>query len=93
MAFHISNLHLDLEPVLAALARDAELVCRVRDDTNISDAETALGKNASVWLVLAAAPSDLGGLEADRHWLPARDTWHPVWTDDYSSLWRIFRSL
>ncbi len=93
MAFHISNLHLDLEPVLAALARDAGLVCRVRDDTNISDAETALGKNASVWLVLAAAPSDLGGLEADRHWLPARDTGHPVWTDDYSSLWRIFRSF
>ncbi len=41
LAFHISNLHLDLEPVFANLARDAGLACLLRDDTVISPEELA----------------------------------------------------
>lgn len=93
IAVHISNLHLDLEPVFAALAREAGLICRVRDDTVVPEAERNLGKGASVWLVLARDARDLGSLALDRHWLPARQTGLPVWTDDYSSILHVFRSL
>jgi hypothetical protein len=92
IAVHISNLHLDLEPVLSALAREAGLVCRVRDDTVVSDAERDLGKSASIWLVLARDAADLGPLAGDRRWLPARLTGQRVWTDNYSSILHAFRS-
>lgn len=91
LACHISNLHLDLEPVFANLARDAGLVCLLRDDTVTSDAETALGKSPSVWLALARDPADLAALAADNRWRPARPDAHAVWTDDYSSLLSAFR--
>ncbi len=91
IAVHISNLHLDLEPVLSALAREAGLVCRVRDDTLVPEAERNLGKAASVWLVLARDTADLGALASDRRWLPARLTGQRVWTDNYSSILHTFR--
>ena len=92
LAFHISNLHVDLEPVLAALAREADLVCRVRDDTAVSDAQRAIGKAPSVWLVMARDAAALGPLARDSRWVAARfDERHAVWTDDYSSLLSVFR--
>lgn len=93
IAVHISNLHLDLEPVLSALAREAGLICRVRDDTTVPEAERNLGKAASVWLVLAKDAADLGSLASDRRWLPGRLTGQRVWTDNYSSILHVFRSL
>ena len=91
LACHISNLHLDLEPVFANLARDAHLTCLIRDDTVISSEETALGKSPSVWLVLARDPADLGPLAHDSRWRTARGDDRAVWTDDYSSLLSAFR--
>jgi len=92
LAFHISNLHLDLEPVLANLARDAGLVGFVRDDTEISAAESGAGKSPSIWLVMARAPADVAALARDARWTPARgDPRQRVWTDDYSSLLSVFR--
>jgi hypothetical protein len=92
MAFHISNLHLDLEPVLAQLAQDAQLACVVRDDTGISSEELAAGKSPSVWLVMAHDAANLAPLLADPRWRMARQDEHvPVWTDHYSSVLSIFR--
>jgi spermidine synthase len=91
LACHISNLHLDLEPVFANLARDAGLVCLLRDDTLTSDAEAALGKSPSVWLVLARDAAEVSALAADNRWRPARPDTRAVWTDDYSSLLSAFR--
>lgn len=91
LACHISNLHLDLEPVFADLAHDAHLACLVRDDTVISPEESALGKAPSVWLVMASQPADLAALARDPRWRPARHDARAVWTDDYSSLLAAFR--
>ncbi|MSU66129.1 MAG: hypothetical protein EXS38_08540 [Opitutus sp.] len=92
LAFHISNLHLDLEPVFAGLARDAGLVCLTRDDTEIGADERALGKAPSIWLVMARGPADLAQLANDSRWHPSRGQEGPaVWTDDYSSLLSVFR--
>jgi hypothetical protein len=92
LAFHISNLHLELEPVFANLARDAQLTCLTRDDTEVPDALRASGKAPSVWLVMAPRADELAPLARDARWRPGRvDANLPVWTDDYSSLWRVFR--
>ncbi len=92
LVFHISNTHVDLEPVLAALARDAGLVVLVRADTDVPEDEFALGKAPSVWLVMARRADDLAVLAANPHWLPSRRNERAaIWTDDYSSLLSILR--
>ena len=92
LAFHISNLHLDLEPVFANLARDAHLACLTRDDTAVPAELRDLGKAPSVWLVMARNAADLVPLVRTPGWLPGRrDDRTAVWTDDYSSLWGAFR--
>jgi hypothetical protein len=70
LAVHISNRHLDLEPVLGNLAVDAGHVARVCEDGK----EERLGKFASTWVVLARREADLGRLagrrakDADQQW-------------------------
>lgn len=92
LAFHISNLHLDLEPVFANLARDAGLAALIRDDTDVRPADYRNGKSPSIWLVMARAPADLAKLSGDSRWqVPRGDDRQAVWTDDYSSLLSVFR--
>jgi hypothetical protein len=91
IACHISNLHLDLEPVFGRLAHDARLTCLVRDDTVVSSAEAATGKAPSIWLILARQPEDLAPFSRDVRWRPARRDSSGVWTDDHSSLLNAFR--
>jgi hypothetical protein len=92
LACHISNLHLDLEPVFARLAADARLAALVCDDTAISPADAALGKSPSIWIVLARDAADLAPLAGDGRWRPARDDpAQSVWTDHHSSLLSAFR--
>jgi SAM-dependent methyltransferase len=87
LAFHISNRYIDLAPALGALARDAGLVCRVRDDTALDPAEKQAGKTPSRWLVMAARESDLSGLADDARWVPpAIGPDEPIWTEDFSNL-------
>lgn len=92
LAFHISNLHLDLEPVFANLSHDARLASLIRYDTVLSPEELAAGKSPSIWLVMARGKDDLAKLAADSRWQPARgNDRQAVWTDDYSSLFSVFR--
>jgi spermidine synthase len=87
IAFHISNRHIDLTPVLGALARDAGLISRVRSDLKTSPDQVKDGKSASIWLVMAARTSDLGALANDPSWVePRLRADEAVWTDDYSNL-------
>jgi hypothetical protein len=155
MAFHISNRHLDLEPVLANLAKDLRLKGIIMHDED----EESPGKSRSTWVLLTpsrdadAASANLppeeqdtsssweryfgmrpgsevpkeqqddfdikqkrfhdtvvrkyfGDLAADVKTHPekeAKGNWQPlwwdekpnvgVWTDDYSNLLSVFRSL
>lgn len=92
LAFHISNVHLDLEPVVASLAADAGLTALVRNDQNLTQAEWEADKAPSIWAVVARSPSDLGPLGADPRWQPARaPAGTTLWTDDFSSLLGVLR--
>lgn len=91
LVFNVSNLHLNLEPVMGNLARDASLACLFQGDTKVSEAELGRGKTASRWIVMARDKAHLGALASDRRWRAARV--RPdmkVWTDDYSSLLSVF---
>ena len=92
LALHISNRYLDLEPVLANLARDAGLVGWMRDDTAVSAEESRNGKFPARWVVLARTPGEVRGLARDQRWkqLEARPR-VGLWTDDFSNLFTILR--
>lgn len=92
LVFHISNLYLDLAPILGAQARDAGLVSLVRDDTAVPQAEMDAGKYPSLWLVMSRNESDLGRVAQDARWKPAQPKHQArVWTDDYSNLLGIIK--
>lgn len=89
MAFNISNRHLNLAPLMAALAKDAGLVAYIKEDRNSEESELI---SSSMWVVLARETADLGGLEKDdTNWVPLDDTKaFAIWTDNYSN---IFQTL
>ncbi|MBI1796410.1 MAG: fused MFS/spermidine synthase [Candidatus Eisenbacteria bacterium] len=92
LALHLSNRYFDLEPVVARLAEDAGLACRVRLDPATSDAERALGRVGSCWAVVTRQTSDAAALDRDPRWRPPhRRRSAPLWTDDYSSLVSVLR--
>jgi hypothetical protein len=92
LAFHISNLYLDLGPVVAGLAHDAGLSALAQKDRGLLVSEAARGKNGSYWAAMARTPEALAPLSANPRWEPLPD--HdglPVWTDDFSSILSILR--
>ena len=90
LAFHISNLYLQLAPTLCALAKDAGLVCLVAEENAIPQTQSDAGKLPSRWLVMARSRSDLGALGTDGRWASvAVRPGTRVWTDDYSNLLRV----
>jgi hypothetical protein len=92
LAFHISNLYLDLAPTLGAQAHDAGLMCLMADDTGVSQAQIDAGKFPSIWLVMARSKADLGALATDPRWMPVKTPpGTQVWTDDYSNLLRTIK--
>ena len=83
LAVHVSNRHLDLEPVLANLAKDAGLVARVCDDGS----DRVNGRYSSTWVAVARRMEDLGSLAGDDEWTPLHEHPHDrLWTDDYSNI-------
>jgi hypothetical protein len=88
LAIHISNRHLDLEPVLGNLAKDANLVARVRSDGS----ENYRGKASSHWVLLTRRKSDLGSLAKDDDWEPlGPDDSQRLWTDDFSNILSVIK--
>jgi spermidine synthase len=91
LVFHISNRHLDLEPVLGNLAQDAGVSSIIRED-GADPEERQEGKQPSDWVVMARQADDLGSLAADERWQPLRTRAdQPVWTDAFGSLLSVFR--
>jgi hypothetical protein len=92
IAFHITNLYLDIAPTLGSLANDAGLVCITSDDHGVPQDQLDAGKLASHWLVMARSRADLGPLATDPHWVDMRvPPGTKVWTDDYSNLLRVIK--
>jgi hypothetical protein len=90
IAFHISNLYLQLSPTLAALANDAGMVSLMEDDSAVSAREIAYGKFPSKWMVMGRSEADLAGLSG--RWVAVdRKPGTRVWTDDYSNMLGIIK--
>lgn len=87
IAFNISNRHIDLLPVLAAIAQDAGL----HGIWKMAPAETPL-QFPSQWVVLSADAAWLNSLARNPIWqkLPAADASY-LWRDDYSNILRSFK--
>ena len=89
---HVSNRRLDLEPVVADLARDAGLDALLNNH-NVPDSIQDRSYNyGSDWVALARRREDLGALVSDSSWtdLTALRRQRP-WTDDYSNLFSVIR--
>jgi hypothetical protein len=91
IAFHISNRHLRLAPVLGRLAAAHGLIALEQRDWVGADMRDD-GKASSDWMLMARSRSDLGALVDDRRWaapeVPA-DT--PLWTDGFSNILGVFK--
>ena len=89
---HISNRHLDLEPVLAALAEHIGLVGRIKRHKSADEALPSELTESSRVAVLARDEGALRALDLDSGWAelgpPDRVR---VWTDDYASIVPILR--
>ena len=88
LVFNISNRYLDLKPLLANLARNSEppLVCYQRED-GISEEDSAKGKTASQWVILARSDADLRAIVKKPGWEQLEGKpGGSIWTDDFSNL-------
>ena len=85
MAFHITNRHLTLAPVLARLAASHGLIARVQRQA-VNQAITP-ERFTSEWMVMARDANDLGRLAGDSRWsAPSIPPSTPLWTDDFSNI-------
>lgn len=91
LALHISNRYLDIQPVVASLARSAGIAAYCREDLTVLPEHEVTGKSSSTWCALARAEARLGPLTTSPAWHRARDDGAPVWTDDRSSILGILR--
>jgi len=87
IAVHISNRHLDLEPVLAALADRLGLAARIKRYTAAHDLPPPRPAESSTVVVVARDERTLRSLDLDAGWValgsPDRVR---IWTDDYTSI-------
>lgn len=91
VVFNVSNRYLDLDPVLAATARDNGLVAWHRDDEDLTSREENAGIDRSEWVALARSRADLGPLVRDTLWSELPPTRMRSWTDDFSGLLSILQ--
>ena len=92
LLFNISNKYVDLASVLAGEAANLSLVGYQRTDTEVTAAQSALGKYPSAWLVMAPAPENLANIPTEPAWRALKSNPNdPVWTDDFSDVLSVTR--
>jgi hypothetical protein len=92
VTLHISNRHVNLEPVLGRLAIEQRLAALTNQDLDISAADLQDGRSPTQWVAVAEREAALDVLRAMPAWRPldVRDG-ASAWTDDYSNLLRSIR--
>ena len=92
LAVHVSNRHLDLEPVVAAVAARTGLAGRIKRYTAPEELAESKAATSSHLVVLARDEGTLEALDLDAGWVPlgAPDRVR-VWTDDYASIVPLLR--
>jgi SAM-dependent methyltransferase len=87
LAVHISNHHLDLEPVVAGEAQSSGRRARMVDTEDDGDS----GVFAATWVLVTAPPNDFdNAIRASSNPLSHLRRVRP-WTDDYSNLFQILK--
>jgi hypothetical protein len=84
IAFHVSNRYLDLEPVVAAAARDLGFVSIL--GSTLTPADEIGRAQASQWVVVGRAYRDLAALVSGGDWRTAHAAGRTAWTDRFSDL-------
>ena len=92
LAVHVSNRHLDLEPVVAAIAARTGLAGRIKRYSAPEELAESNTATSSHLVVLARDEGTLEALALDAGWVPlgAPDRVR-VWTDDYASIVPLLR--
>ncbi len=92
LSVHISNIHLDLPPLVARLAADHDppLVVRYCFDAS-SEASRKKGRADSHWMVVARNEADLGKLAHSPLWDRVPVVPGPVWRDDFANLLSVWK--
>jgi spermidine synthase len=94
---HLTNRHLDLEPVFHAIATALKLRRLATSDDVVSEEQSLEGKNRSSWLVLARSRDALGAFAPSSEWWPvpieasALPHRRFLWTDDSTSVLPLLR--
>jgi SAM-dependent methyltransferase len=78
---HVTHDHLVLQPILAALAREASMPAIEKRDGGSEG-----GKHASEWVVLGGSAAELARLRALGWTTLEAPTGQSVWTDDYANV-------
>jgi len=88
LVYHVSNLHLDLGPVVGNIAASLKLPARrFNDKASDEDSDETYGKDPSDWIVIARNENDLTAIEHDDRWQALQPSpGKGIWTDDYSNL-------
>lgn len=89
LLLHISNRHMNLAPVVSALAKELKLHGLVgvkRPKPKNGDPESVRHKSASRVAVLARSPEDISALSDLEGWKALPEKTGKVWTDDYSDV-------
>jgi hypothetical protein len=84
IAIHISNRYLELEPIVAAAARDLGLVSIF--GATLTPADELGRSQASQWVVIGRSYSDLADLVVGADWRTAHAAGRAPWTDRWSDL-------
>lgn len=87
IAFHISNRFLDLEPVIAGIARRLDLSGVAQQHHFSSRSYERTGNVSSHWVVVARDAATIDPLRRDKRWrLLSTSPGLPVWTDQSSNI-------
>ncbi|NRA57126.1 MAG: fused MFS/spermidine synthase [Phycisphaerales bacterium] len=87
LAVHISNVYLDLEPVVATAAERLGLFAMMRVDQRTPQDSLETGRYASTWVMLSREPDDLTPLRQRALWrTPVARERFRLWTDDRSNI-------
>jgi hypothetical protein len=91
IAFHISNRYLDLEPVVAEVARAAGATALVGSDAYLPSADRRPFESLSKWVAISRSTETIAPLRALPGWLPPESKRGALWTDDFTNVLGVFR--
>lgn len=87
---HISNRYMDLAPVFGRLAQSLNLVAYIQNDFDLTPKESAEGKSASRWVMLAHREKDVAPFLVNQRWQRLDEgSTAALWTDDFTDLLKV----